>query len=91
MEDASGLRWYNTVHQISEQIVRVRRPSGFVGQLELSLFMLYKIYGGLRALNLDEDTYLADTEWHIDGQDGEWAVFDELIGIICIIARLNAK
>ena len=91
MEDASGLRWYNTVHQISEQIVRIRGPSGFVGQFELSLFMLYKIYGGLRALNLDEDTCLADIEWHIDGQDSEWAVFDELIGIICIIARLNAK
>jgi hypothetical protein len=104
MEDASGFRWYSSVDQISQCIVRVRGPAGFTTPLERSLLTFHKMCVGLRALNLDENTYLADAEWQsvpfrpsgdsarqLESRDYEWAVFDELIGIICVIASLNAK
>ena len=104
MEDSTGLRWYSSLHQISERIVQPRGPAGFCGQFERSLLTFYKMSDALSALSRDEDTFLAGAEWHgdilnsspdansrINSEDQEWAVFDYLTGIVAIIARINAR
>jgi hypothetical protein len=85
----------------------LRGTTGFSGEFERSLLKFYKMCAALHALSLDQDTFLANAEWHggslnvthdMESHSSsyfsphqEWALFDCLSNIIGVLARLNAR